>query len=254
MSISLSDLQENFSLALHYQATGDDCNIESDYLSADERMQIYRNNFVIGLSEILSATYPITEKLVGEDCFAGLARQHVLNKPLERADVSIYGEGFAETIAQTEAVISAVPYLADVALFEWKRDLATQAYNSYTASKPLRPFTELSQLSPQQQQNIIIHPNNTLNLIKSDYALFSLQQAVNSGDFEHLNINDSEQGLVFCPNGLETVTHSLCSDEFCLLEKLCHLTPISKVEPNLLAHLNSLLVLDIFVGFELSND
>ena len=74
MSLSLSELQKNFSLALHYQAKGEDCNIESDYLSADERMQIYRNNFVIGLSEILSATYPMTQQLVGEETFLQILR------------------------------------------------------------------------------------------------------------------------------------------------------------------------------------
>ncbi|MDW2110773.1 putative DNA-binding domain-containing protein, partial [Vibrio sp. 2089] len=54
--MKLATLQNQFAKALHYQALGDDCNIASGQFTADERMQIYRNNFIISLSEVLSAT------------------------------------------------------------------------------------------------------------------------------------------------------------------------------------------------------
>ncbi|MDG3399591.1 DNA-binding domain-containing protein, partial [Vibrio parahaemolyticus] len=72
--MKLATLQNQFAKALHYQALGDDCDIASDQFTADERMQIYRNNFIISLSEVLSATYPMVEALLGETCFAQIAR------------------------------------------------------------------------------------------------------------------------------------------------------------------------------------
>ena len=58
MSPSLADIQTQFAQALRYQASADDCHIDSDHFSAEQRMQVYRNNFVISLSEVLQATYP----------------------------------------------------------------------------------------------------------------------------------------------------------------------------------------------------
>ena len=60
--MNLATLQSQFAKALHYQALGEDCDIASDEFTADERMQIYRNNFIVSLSEVLSATYPIDRK------------------------------------------------------------------------------------------------------------------------------------------------------------------------------------------------
>ena len=76
--MNLATLQSQFAKALHYQALGEDCDIASDEFTADERMQIYRNNFIVSLSEVLSATYPMVEALLGKECFEQMARQHVL--------------------------------------------------------------------------------------------------------------------------------------------------------------------------------
>ncbi|MDG2898591.1 putative DNA-binding domain-containing protein, partial [Vibrio parahaemolyticus] len=51
--MNLATLQSQFAKALHYQALGEDCDIASDEFTADERIQIYRNNFIVSLSEVL---------------------------------------------------------------------------------------------------------------------------------------------------------------------------------------------------------
>ena len=78
----LHDLQQQFSHALHYQARGEDCDISATLFEPDELIQIYRNNFVFGLSEVLEATYPMLKALLGDECFEQIARQHVLTNPL----------------------------------------------------------------------------------------------------------------------------------------------------------------------------
>ncbi|MGU3843968.1 HvfC/BufC family peptide modification chaperone, partial [Vibrio diabolicus] len=52
--MKLATLQSQFAKALHYQALGEECDIVSDKFTADERIQIYRNNFIISLSEVLA--------------------------------------------------------------------------------------------------------------------------------------------------------------------------------------------------------
>ncbi|MEZ8386756.1 DNA-binding domain-containing protein, partial [Vibrio splendidus] len=98
MSHSLTNVQSEFANALRYQNNGEHCDIVSDHFTDEQRIQIYRNNFVISLSEVLAATYPLTEMLVGEECFQQMARQHVLSYPSTSGDVSGYGEHFEQTI------------------------------------------------------------------------------------------------------------------------------------------------------------
>ena len=105
MSHSLADVQSEFANALRYQNNGEHCDIVSDHFTDEQRIQIYRNNFVISLSEVLAATYPLTEMLVGEECFQQMARQHVLSYPSTSGDVSGYGEHFEQTIQTFPAVI-----------------------------------------------------------------------------------------------------------------------------------------------------
>ena len=70
MSRTLAELQEQFVRTLHYQANGESCDISAHAVGAEQQVQIYRNNFILGLSDALSATYPIVLELVGEECFA----------------------------------------------------------------------------------------------------------------------------------------------------------------------------------------
>ncbi|WP_036828640.1 DNA-binding domain-containing protein, partial [Photobacterium sanctipauli] len=115
----LQQLQQDFAKALHYQPSPASSQINDGHFPAEQLIQIYRNNFIMSLSEVLEATYPCTLAVVGEECFAQLARQHVLSVPLTEGDVSHYGEGFAASIEGQPELCQAVPYLADLARLEW---------------------------------------------------------------------------------------------------------------------------------------
>lgn len=75
---------------------------------------------------MLEATYPCCLAVVGEECFAQIARQHVLNHPLSEGNVTDYGDGFSDTIINQQTLVEAVPYLADLARLEWLVDRASQ--------------------------------------------------------------------------------------------------------------------------------
>lgn len=82
--MKLATLQDQFAKALHYQALGDDCDIASGQFTADERMQIYRNNFIISLGEVLSATYPMVEELLGGNVLCPNSTPTCFNAPTPR--------------------------------------------------------------------------------------------------------------------------------------------------------------------------
>ncbi|USD41058.1 putative DNA-binding domain-containing protein [Vibrio sp. SCSIO 43135] len=253
MTVSLAQLQGQFAKALHYQATGEECHVVSDLFSADERMQIYRNNFVISLSEVLSATYPMVEQLLGEECFAQLARQHVLCYPLTQGDVSHYGEHFARTIEQFPAVLEAAPYAPEVARFEWSIDLAQQQFNSLDLATDVRPLSELSQIAPELHGQLRFHLQPSVIAYASQYAVFSLQLAILNQQFDGLEINQAEQGVIACDSQGTPYSKSLPETQFQLLSHLQAGQCLADVPAELLGQLNGLIELALIAGFTLSH-
>ena len=251
-SPSLSELQSTFAKALHYQASGEDCNICSDVFSADERMQIYRNNFIISLSEVLQATYPMLHALWGEECFEQVARQHVLNYPLQAGDVSHYGEHFEQTIERFPAVIEAAPYSLEVARFEWHIDLAQQLGNQISLADDLRPLAHLSHVPEDQQPQIQLHLKPGVIAFQSSYALFSLQQAINSNNFDGLSLEQAEQGIIAYSAESGVWTLALTAEPYELLNYLLSGCMLTEVPPALLAHLDFLTQHDLLAGFSLA--
>lgn len=253
MNLSLAALQNRFSAALHYDATGEECDVTSDVFSADERMQIYRNNFIIGLSDVLQATYPMVLALVGEECFSQLARQHVLNNPLTSGDVSHYGEHFADTIQHFPAVMKAAPYLPDVAEFEWHIDLAQQRHDSIAQNKRL-PLTQLSELPADKHAEIVLHLQPGVLPFSARFAVFSLQVAIDNQQFDDLNLNQAEQGVVCHLSGRESWSLALPPDVFQLLQAIHSGTCLAKIPSECLVHLSFLVDHHLLAGFTLAEE
>lgn len=155
--MQLAKFQHQFRQALHYQASAESCGIVSDQFSAEQRIQIYRNNFVMSLNEVLALTYPKTLALLGEECFEQMARQHVLSVPLHSGDVSQYGRGFAKTLERFPNVSQAVPYCVEFARLEDQLDESQQQQNEFQMPQYWQSLEQLSQLEPAQHQALVLH-------------------------------------------------------------------------------------------------
>jgi len=250
-SISLHQLQNQFAKALHYQAKGEDCHIISDQFSADERMQIYRNNFIISLSEVLEATYPMLHALVGEECFNQVARQHVLSHPLTEGNVTYYGEHFEQTLQQFEAVIEAAPYCVEVAKFEWACDVSQQRFSVHSADG-LIPLAHLANIDPSHHGEIRFHLRPDVQLFSSHFAVYSLQAAISSGEFDGLDIHQPEQGLVACHIDGSPWSLELSKEAFQLIEQLQQQKTLGEIPPDLLSELNQVIELGIVAGLTMN--
>ncbi|WP_264878298.1 HvfC/BufC N-terminal domain-containing protein [Vibrio agarivorans] len=250
--MELGQLQSQFARALHYQANGEECNIVSNHFTADDRLQIYRNNFIISLSEVLSATYPIVELLVGEECFCQLARHHILHYPLTQGDVSDYGDHFTETLEHFPTVIEAAPYLPEVVQFEWSMDTAFHRAG-YPIGDNVHQVHALAELSPEQQGDVVLQLYPSVQLISSSYALFELYNAVQNNCFDSLDIHSPQQGVILAlPNGHRTPM-AIDPEVFKLIDCIHQQMPLGLIPPNLLTHLNVLMEKALVAGFTLDN-
>ncbi|MEZ9445562.1 DNA-binding domain-containing protein [Vibrio sp. 10N.222.54.F12] len=250
MSHSLANVQSEFANALRYQNNGEHCDIVSDHFTDEQRIQIYRNNFVISLSEVLAATYPLTEMLVGEECFQQMARQHVLSYPSTSGDVSGYGEHFEQTIQAFPAVIEAAPYLGEVALYEWQRDSLVRCVSESHVDQ--RPLSRLADVPQEQQGALVFHLKDSITLVNSSYTIIALEQAIYQQQLDGLDIKQPELGVLIQAENSQVDSHRLTQESHQLLTELQSGQTLSAIDPLLLQHLNTVMALNVISGFSIN--
>ena len=109
--------------------------IVEDAFDAGERLAIYRNNFLISLTEALKANFPVTRQLLGEDFFAEAAARFVRAHPPRQPCLFEYGEtfpGYLHALPQ----LAELTYVAEVARFEFARICAYHAARERTLTAP----------------------------------------------------------------------------------------------------------------------
>ncbi|MEZ9161266.1 DNA-binding domain-containing protein [Vibrio lentus] len=249
MSHSLADVQSEFANALRYRNNGEHCDIVSDHFTDEQRIQIYRNNFVISLSEVLAATYPLTEMLVGEECFRQMARQHVLSYPSTSGDVSGYGEHFEQTIQAFPAVIEAAPYLTEVALYEWQKDSLVRCVSESHVDQ--RPLSCLADVPQEQQGALVFHLKGSIMLVNSRYTMIALEQAIYQQQLDGLDINQPEFGVLIRAENSQIESHCLIEECHQLLTEMQSGQTLAEIDPSLLQHLNTVMALNVISGFSI---
>jgi hypothetical protein len=170
--LRLSDLQARFSAAI---LTGDKrlaaSLVRDDEVGAAERIQIYRNHYMITLSDALAATFPVVRQLVGEACFRFLARGFVSQHSPSEPCLFAYGAKLPAFLAH-HPTLQGFPYIADVAKLEWAMNQAAHALDERpTPSGALRGLT----LSQIPQLTFVFHPS--CRLVKSRFPIHEIWRA-----------------------------------------------------------------------------
>ena len=77
-------------------------------------LDVYRNGFLKTCTQVLRASYPAVAELIGEACFASLARRYVDAHPPRSASLVEYGGSFAAIVEETRE-IHGLAYLGCIA-------------------------------------------------------------------------------------------------------------------------------------------
>lgn len=166
------------------------------------RFAVYRNNVHVGLMRALAQRFPVVERLVGADFFAGMARAYAQDRKPDSPVILHYGETFPDFIAAFPPARD-LAYLADVARLEaaW-----TRAYHAADAA-PL----EVAALAARPLETLLaaharLHP--AAALIVSDHPVGSLWAAHQGEALGTIGAWTGEAVLVARP-GFEVRVHRL---------------------------------------------
>lgn len=131
-------------------------------------LAVYRNNYRVGLMEMLALAYPIVQQLLGTEFFGALSREFVRATPSHSGNLHHYGAGFADFIAGF-APTAEWPYLPDVARMEWA------LHRGYYAPDSARlDVATLAALSPAQWGALRLPLDASLSLLRSPWALSAI--------------------------------------------------------------------------------
>jgi hypothetical protein len=187
-----------------------------------KRFAVYRNNVVVGLINALRAKFPATERIVGDDFFAAMARVFISTCPPRSKILHTYGDDFGDFIAGFEPAAD-IPYLADVARLEAAR---TRAYHAADA-QPLAPAAFAS-IAPDAAGALRLSLHPSLQIVRSPHPVVTIW-AMNAGEIELGPVDDgaAEDALVLRP-GFAVTVRSLPPGGAAFLEALADGLPLGE--------------------------
>jgi Putative DNA-binding domain len=155
-----------------------------------ERLNVYRNTFVTGLTKALRLSFPAIHRLVGKDFFEGAAAVFIAGQPPRAAYLDDYGADFAQFLSGF-APAASLEYLADVARLEWAVNRAIHALD-------VEPFdlARLETLVPEDQARVSFVPHPSIGLLRTDYPVDVIWRGVLAGDDAALAAVDLKSGPV----------------------------------------------------------
>lgn len=133
-----------------------------------ERFAVYRASYQVNLGQALRDTYPVVNRLVGEDYFGQVARAYLRTYPSRSGDIHEFGADFATFLAARDSAED-LSYLTDVARLEW---LAHQAFHAADA-EPLT-LSGLAELPLEACADLCLLP--CVRLMRSEFPVHRIWQ------------------------------------------------------------------------------
>lgn len=138
------------------------------------RFSVYRNNVVVGLTDVLAAKFPAVQSLVGEAFFRAAAGVFVRAEPPRSPIMALYGDDFPAFLAGFPPA-EGVPYLADVARLEV---LVLRAFHA--ADAPPLTAADFTGLTPDGAARLLLARHPAVGVLRSDWPVTALWE-MNTG-------------------------------------------------------------------------
>ena len=208
---SLRELQEACYRAFaHGDSTALLPAVRGNGIAPELRIEVYRNNSREIFRKTLTASFPVVERLVGESCFSGLAREYARQRPSQCGDLQRYGAWFAEFLDAIYAD-SRFRYLSDVARLEW----ALEEVHLEPDEPPVE-LAALSEFSPEQYDNLVFAVRRAIRLVGSRFPILSIWRANQPGNDSRVDLDGGGENAFVTRQGNDMGLGRLDDDAFML--------------------------------------
>lgn len=186
----------------------------ADIVTPSHNMIIYRNNITSSLMRALLDTYTLIAKLVGDDFFQVAAKEYIHLYPSRSGNLHDYGEYLSDFLAEYPPVKN-LPYLAEVAEFEWSCHLL-----HFAGDHPALDLKALEHIAADQyhQLHFVLHPAS--RIIKFHYPILRIIDLCKGEVDEEININEGGVNLLIIRRHLDIMLAPLPTPDFIFLTAL----------------------------------
>lgn len=215
--MNLQRLQQELSVALNTEDGDIPHGLQQRQpLTSAQRLAIYRHSLHSSLQQVLTAVYPVCQKIVGEEFFAAMVTQYRQQMPSRSPDIENYGDSLPVFIRDF-APAACLPYLADVARLEWGwyRASLGQDFTQFTPDS-------LSQVEEDKQGDIIFQLPPDSTLLTSPYPILRIWEAnqENNLNEETIDLTSGGDQLIIYRRGMDVLVQSLTDKQWSLLSGL----------------------------------
>lgn len=155
------------------------------------RIAVYQNNARETFRKTLARVYPVIERLVGDDCFRGLAHGYMLDHPSVSGDLQRFGAAFADHLA-AHYDATEFAYLPAVARLEW----AIEEVLLEPEPEP-RSLEHLAGVDPERFGELVFTPAPGVRFVGSRYPILTIWSANQPGRQPAVDLErDGEQVAV----------------------------------------------------------
>ncbi|HZM37444.1 MAG TPA: DNA-binding domain-containing protein [Burkholderiales bacterium] len=200
---ALRDTQEEFAAAL----------LGAGPHRFDRRLQVYRNNVLVSLSQALADVYPVLVRLVGMEYFFQAARRFVRQHPSRSGNLHDFGGELARFLA-TLPETPAFPYLSDVAALEWAWHEALHADEAAALD-----VVRLAKVPEHAIEGLRFRLHPAARLVASRYPVLAIWEANREGapSDSAVSLDAGPDWLLITRPGLERAIERLTPGAFTLL-------------------------------------
>lgn len=184
-------LQKNFVngvLSNNHNIMESELNTES--ISAEGLMGIYRNNTIGAISGALELTYPVIHKLVGEEFFAFTATKFLEKYKPKSGNLDDYGSEFGEFLKDFPPATNLL-YLPDVAKLEWLFHLSSLADTAKTIDQ-----SDFAKIPQEKYFDLYLQTHPSLYFMSSKYPVHLIWEMNQDGADQSDGLDLSDEGGV----------------------------------------------------------
>jgi len=156
--------------------------IQGDGLNPAARVGIYRHHAFATLGDALQITFPVVSRLVDKRFFAYAAHEYLREHPPHSRCLVEYGADFADFLARFTPC-EKLPYLADVARFEWALNIAA----TVREATPLQTET-LVAIPPGKAGYVALRLQPSLSYFASPWPIDTIWQANKADDVPPIDL------------------------------------------------------------------
>ena len=216
----LAELQTNFihdclSGALTADNTLMANDLNTQLISAQGLMGIYQSSAIANITNSLSLSYPVIEKLVGKDFFQAMCKKYIVKHWPTSGNMDDYGEFFPSFLAEFEQVKHLL-YLEDVAQLEW---LFHQS--SLANDKSFFDWTCLAKVTSSEAITFLLSPSVSIMCSTMPVDKIWLMNQVNALENIELSLeSDNDTFIVLFRQGLKTEMMTVDEGGFTFLQSI----------------------------------